>query len=62
MRCLSNMAEIILRISYTVVLANYIVDSYCSLGRLGSDALKLLVAIAIRAAPIRCRELARPDE
>ena len=30
-----------------ILLANYIVDSYCSLGRLGSDALKLLVAIAI---------------
>ena len=32
-----------------IMLANYIVDSYCLLGRHGSDALKLLVAIAILA-------------
>ena len=47
MRYLSNMAETCCKLA--IVLANYIVDSYCSLGRLRSDALELLVAITISA-------------
>ena len=47
MRLLTNMAETCCELA--IMLANYIVDTYCLLGRHGSDALKLLVAIAILA-------------
>ena len=45
MQFLSNMADTCCELA--IVLTNYIVDSYGSLGRLGSGALKLLIVIVI---------------